>query len=103
VQRQHPLTQLRGLSAVATVEDQADVRRSRLPAARAGMDGPTQLLRVREPPPLQGDTPPPITSFLPHAPDYLMLARRNKKSPGITRALERAKGLEPSTFTLARG
>jgi hypothetical protein len=27
---------------------------------------------------------------------------RHKKSPGITRAFERAKGLEPSTFTLAR-
>ena len=34
--------------------------------------------------------------------DYLMPRDRHKKSPGITGALERAKGLEPSTFTLAR-
>jgi hypothetical protein len=44
---------------------------------------------------------------LPHSylmqPDYLMAHCRHKKSPGITRAFERAKGLEPSTFTLAKG
>jgi hypothetical protein len=48
------------------------------------------------------NSPPRITSFLPHSRDYLILSTAQRKSPVITRALERAKGLEPSTFTLAR-
>src|SRR6185503_9282197 len=68
--------------------------RSRIaPARRSSSDVGATATRK------QGGTPPPAASFLPHAARFPHPAPR---PPVTLRNLEREKGFEPSTSTLAR-